>query len=403
MPRPAGATGSGGGATGYAVAVIEPDPAAKERLSSALGGRVSLFSSINELAARLSGQTVVMVLGPSFGPADLAGVEQLLTARRELGAVMVSADDSADLLRQALRAGVRDVLPWEPQSDELNEAVRRTGSSVQPSAPGTGAVGGVSPVEADGELSRVITVFSTKGGSGKSVVASNLAVSMAKRARANGDKPVVLVDADLQFGDVAVMLKLSPEHTIVDAVGAIDRLDWNYMQNILIEHKDSGLLVLAAPLEPAFADQIGSEEIRGVVDVLRAYTSAVVVDTPAYFNDVVLTLLDFSDDILLVAGLDIPNIKNVKIGLQTLKLLGTPIEKVQLVLNRADSKVRLDVAEVEKTLGIKAKVRIPSDVVVPQSINRGAAVVLSDPRSGVAKAIEELAEVFTPAPEGKKK
>ncbi len=119
-----------------------------------------------------------------------------------------------------------------------------------------------------------------------------------------------------------------------------------------------------------------------------------MVDTPAYFNDGVIGLIEVSDEVLLVAGMDIPNIKNVKIGLQTLRLLNVPMSKLHLVLNRANSKVKLDVSEVERTLQIKAESLIPSDVVVPQSVNKGTPVVLDAPKAGVAKAIEQLANMF---------
>ncbi len=158
----------------------------------------------------------------------------------------------------------------------------------------------------------------------------------------------------------------------------------------------SGLLVLPAPLEPAFADQIGAAEMTQIVEMLRQFCAYVVVDTPAYFNDVVLGLIEISDDVLLVAGMDIPNIKNVKIGLQTLRLLNTPMEKLKLVLNRANSKVKLDVGEVERTLGVQAEAFIPSDVVVPQAVNKGEPVVLSDRKAPVSKSLEQLADLFQP-------
>jgi pilus assembly protein CpaE len=134
-----------------------------------------------------------------------------------------------------------------------------------------------------------------------------------------------------------------------------------------------------------------------IVEVLRRFCSHVIIDTPAYFNDVVLGMIEISDEVLLIAGMDIPNIKNVKIGLQTLRLLNTPMEKLHLVLNRANSKVKLDVSEVERTLQVSADILIPSDIVVPQSVNRGVPVVQSAPRSGVAKALEEMASMFAPA------
>ncbi len=397
MPQPGAGAPTGGGGGQVAVAVVDSDQTARSRLAMQLGQGATPFGSINDLASRLGSIPVVIVLGPSFGGSpELAAVEQLLAARRDVGAIMVTNELSTDMLQRALRSGVKDVLQAPVEPAQLAEAVARVAAGLVmaapvPTLPGT--------FEADGELGRVITVFSTKGGAGKSVVATNLAVTLARRA----PKPVVLVDADLQFGDIAVMLKLSPQHTVVDAVSALDRLDMPLLQSLLIEHPGSGLMVLPAPLEPAFADQIGAPEMVRIVEMLRTFCSFVVIDTPAYFNDVVLGLIEISDDVLLVAGMDIPNIKNVKIGLQTLRLLNTPMEKLRLVLNRANSKVKLDVGEVERTLGIQAQSLIPSDVVVPQAVNKGEPVVLSAPRSGVTQSINQLADLFLPAAADKRK
>ena len=161
-----------------------------------------------------------------------------------------------------------------------------------------------------------------------------------------------------------------------------------------MRHDPSGLLILPAPLEPSFADQITAAEMVQIVRLLRTFCSAVGDRHARYFNEVVLGLIEESDEVLLVAGMDIPNIKNVKIGLQTLRLLNVPMSKLHLVLNRANSKVKLDVSEVERTLQIKAESLIPSDVVVPQSVNKGVPVVLDAPKSGVAKSIEQLANMF---------
>ncbi len=362
-----------------------------------LGQGATPFPSINDLASRLGSIPVVIVLGPSFGESpELAAVEQLLAARRDVGAIMVTNELSTEMLQRALRSGVKDVLQAPIETTQLAEAVARVAAGLIMSSP-TPAI--PADLDGDGDVGRVITVFSTKGGAGKSVVATNLAVVLAKRS----DRPVVLVDADLQFGDVAVMLKLSPQHTVVDAVSALDKLDLPLLQSLLITHEPSGVLVLPAPLEPAFADQIGATEMVRIVEMLRRFCSFVIIDTPAYFNDVVLGLIEVSDDVLLVAGMDIPNIKNVKIGLQTLRLLNTPMEKLRLVLNRANSKVKLDVGEVERTLGIQAQSLIPSDVVVPQAVNKGEPVVLSAPKSGVTQAMNQLADLFVPVPSGDKR
>ncbi|MEY2430952.1 MAG: pilus assembly protein CpaE [Acidimicrobiaceae bacterium] len=387
---------SQGSGPGAAVAVVDADQAVRSRLAMQLGDFAVPVPSIEALRERLTGIPLVAVLGPSCaGPDGLAAAEKLIADRPEVGAILIAPELSTEVFRQALRAGIRDVLPAPVDTTQLADAVRRVVETLST----TRAPAVQSHVDPTGELGHVITVFSTKGGAGKSVIAANLAVVLARRS----PRPVILVDADLQFGDIAVMLKLAPQHTIVDAVGSIDRLDASLLQNLLVKHEPSGVFVLPAPLEPAFADQIGAEEMVRIVEMLRTFADYVVVDTPAYFNDVVLGLIEVSDDVLLVAGMDIPNIKNVKIGLQTLRLLNTPMSKLRLVLNRANSKVKLDVGEVERTLQVKADCLIPSDVVVPQSVNKGAPVVLDAPKSGVARSIEQLADLFTKDPKKKRR
>lgn len=390
------ATFTGGPAlpNGAALAVVDSDEAVRDYLSGLLGEGVATLTNLAELESRLGMTPIVAVLGPSCASsADLTRIEAWSRTRPEVGTLLVTAELSTDLLRTAMRAGVKDVLTAPIDQMNLVETVSRIAEGLRVAAPSGvpsalqpgGGLGG----DFDGEEmnGRVITVFSTKGGSGKSVVATNLAVSLARQS----DKPVILIDGHLQFGDVAVMLKLQPQNTVVDAVSQIDKLDTVLMQQLLTSHEPSGLLVLPAPLEPTFADQITGQQMAQVIDLCRQLAGHIVIDTPAIFNEVVLSTIEASDDVLLVAGLDIPNIKNVKVGLSTLSLLDVPREKLHLILNRADSKVKLDVGEVEKTLQIQAAAHVPSDVVVPISVNKGSPVVLSAPRSGVAKALEELA------------
>jgi pilus assembly protein CpaE len=372
------------------LAVVEVDQSTRNRLSMQLGDQVAGYSTVEAFADEIGPDPVVVVLGPSCaGAPGLMGAEELLRQRPDIGAILVAEELTTDVFQRAIRSGVRDVLAAPVDTAQLGEAVRRIEDSVGP-------VRSSAPVEpqydGEGNLGRVITVFSTKGGAGKSVVASNLGVSLASRT----DQPVVLVDADLQFGDIAVMLKLAPQHTIVDAVSSMDRLDVGLVQNLLATHPASGLKILPAPLEPAYADQISADDVTKIVEILRTFCAYVVIDTPSYFDDKVLNLIEMSDDVLLVAGMDIPNIKNVKIGLQTMRLLNTPMSKIHLVLNRANSKVKLDVSEVERTLQVKAEVLVPSDVVVPQSVNKGTPVVLDAPKAGVSRALEQLADLFVP-------
>ena len=378
---------------------MDDDPKLRTRLAMQLGEGVAVasFPSIEAMEEKFaSGTPLVVVFGPSYAdPAGLKAVQGLTRYRPEVGSLMVVEELTTAMLQQALRAGVRDVIALPADQDFLLEAIDRVADtiSVVPMAPSGPAT------ELPSDMGSVITVFSTKGGAGKSVIASNLAIVLARKA----EGPVVLVDADLQFGDVAVMLKMTPQHTIVDAVSNIHRLDAQLLQSLLMRHDQSGLLVLAAPVEPAFADQVGAADMVKIVKLLQTFCKHVVIDTPAHFNDVVLALLEESDDILLISGMDIPNIKNVKLGLQTLRLLNIPVSKLKLVLNRANSKVKLDVGEVERTLQIKADCLVPSDIIVPQSVNKGVPAVLDAPRSGVSKTMEQLAELFlvnTPATRG---
>ena len=408
------------------VAIVESDAPTRDRLVGMLSAGVTPFNSIEELTARLTGTVpVVVVLGPSCAnDVTFEIAERVMAQYPILEMILMVEELSTSLLQQALRAGVRDVLAVSGDPSALAHAVQRlavlldqmqrqaqlapaiaptgtvvAGASEAAAVPTAPAGSDRAPGALEAVNGQVLTVFSTKGGSGKSVIATALATALAQRS----DKPVCLVDADLQFGDVAVMLKLIPRHTIVDAVAALDPLDAPLLGSFLVTHEESGLKVLPAPLEPAFADQVGATEMVAIIELLRSFCSYVIVDTPSYFNDVVLGLVEASDKVLLVSGLDIPNVKNVKIGLQTLRLLNTPMEKLLLVLNRANSKVKLDVGEVERTLQMKADVLVPSDVVVPQSVNKGEPVVIFAPKSSVSKSIYSLAEMFLPQEAQKKR
>ena len=369
------------------IAVIDDDPRLRTRLAMMLGdrARAGSHSSLAAMASKVGTGPLVVLFGPSFSSASgLADVAAFLRDRPAISAILVVEELSTQVLQQAIRAGVADVITIPEDSAQLVDAVDR--ASVQLDIhtvdvdPGPGAA----------EVGKLITVFSTKGGAGKSFVATNLGVLLARKS----DKPVCLIDADLQFGDAAVMLKLVPQHTIADAVAHVDRLDVPLIRSLLVTHQSSGLLVLPAPTEPAFADQIKVDEVMRIVDVIRSFCSHVIIDTPSYFTEVVIRLLEESDDIVLVAGMDVPNIKNVKLGLNTLRLLNVPESRVKLVLNRANSKVKIDVGEVERALGIKADTLVPSDISVPQSINKGVPVAIDAPRSGVARSMEAVAALF---------
>ncbi len=377
---------------GAGVAVVDSDQAVRDYLVGLFEGTVETAESLEDLETRLHGGSCVVVLGPSCArQEDFDTVAHWGKRYPNVAAVLVTSELTTQLLHRALRVGVKDVISAPIDQQQLIDTVDRIAEDL-PSANSVVSVGaGAEPGDHDhGEIGRVIAVFSTKGGSGKSVTASNVAAALARRSK----KPVVLIDGHLQFGDIAVMLKLHPESTVADAIGQLDVLDADMLNNMMAVHEPTGLRVLAAPVEPTFADQISGQQMARLIEIVRTFAGHVIIDLPAIFNDVVLNVLEASDQMLLVAGLDIPNIKNVKIGLATLSLLNIPNENIHLVLNRSDSKVKLDLAEVERTLGVVAAAHVPSDIVVPISVNKGSPVVLSAPKSSVARAFEHLAATF---------
>jgi pilus assembly protein CpaE len=373
----------------YAVAIVEPDPRLRMMLATRLPA-AQQFDSIEGLAqAVLGGRPTVGVFGPSMvNPFGLEQVHRMVTVYPEVGPVFAAHALSTELLQQALRAGARDAVQIDTTGEAVAAAVARVGEvlSTQPraaapaSGPGTGALVRTAP-------GRLIAVFSTKGGVGKSTVATNVATAMARKI----DDAVSLMDADLQFGDISVMLGLPPDHTVLDAAAAIQYADPELMRN-LVTRLDSGLMVLPAPSEPSLSEGIPPEDMSAVCAALQGISGFVVVDVPTSFDDTTLAVLEAADDVLLVASMDIPSIKNLKIGMQALDLIAIAGPKLKLVLNRANAQVKLDVREVEHVLGLRAAFPVPYDMAVPVSINAGVPVVIHDPRSAAARAFEHIAD-----------
>jgi MinD-like ATPase involved in chromosome partitioning or flagellar assembly len=265
-----------------------------------------------------------------------------------------------------------------------------------PPSPGEPALPPVhlSPVGPSGSArtGRVIAVMAGKGGSGKSVVATNLAVAIGLR---NDPERVVIVDADLQFGDVALMLQVDPNRTLADVVGQLDSLTDARLDAALLRH-ESGLRVLAAPLTPVQDDAIPAKSIVAVVDRLRSLYDTVVIDTGAIFGDGLITILEHADEVVAVVDMDLPSVKNAKVALDTLRGTGFPMDRITLVVNRVNSKARLDLVELERSLGLRVGGSVPSDRLVPQSVNEGIPLLALSPRSKVARSFMALAERLDP-------
>jgi len=294
--------------------------------------------------------------------------------------ILLASNGTPALLEEALEHDVADVLLLPQMTDNVVFAIRKAGHT------GKRLTG---PQTRHG---RLVTVFSPKGGTGKTVTATNLGASLAK----HWGKRALLLDLDLQFGDAAIMLGIEPEKTIYDLVTAPGELDSEKLAGYTTRHA-SGLDVLPAPLRPEDAELVTEAKLARLLEVARESYDVIVVDTSPFFHGPMLATLDQTDDLLLLCGLDVPTIKNVRLSLQTLQLLSFPPERVRVVLNRANSNVGMKKGEVEAALESKVRFEVPSDRVVPLAVNRSNPAVLSDPKSDFGRAIQEMAKALLPA------
>jgi pilus assembly protein CpaE len=364
--------------------IVENDPTSAQTLRSSLGPESVVLETLDAVERHLRENVHehVVVVGPGVGTESaLTLAERLRVARPHVGVVLVRARVDAKLLSDALRAGVREVV----NAREL-AAINAAARHAQDLAARMLAVGGEETSEGHGRAT-VITVFSAKGGCGKTTISTNLAAALAD----GGRREVCIVDLDLAFGDVAIAMQLFPTHTISDAVALEDTLDPSGVASLLTQHSP-GLRVLSAPVEPGLAENIPVSLVAKLLSIMREMFDFVIVDTPPAFTDQVLAAFDASDLAILLATLDIPALKNLKLSLETLELLNYPKDKIRLILNRADSKVGLDAGEVEKTLRAPISALIPSSRAVPAATNRGVPIVTDQPHHSVSLAITNFAE-----------
>jgi len=302
--------------------------------------------------------------------------------------IIVSVQDEQEYLRKAMSVGAQEYLVKGFAPDELINAIHRVKEFQDRRKPRLVEVSKEEPFPPE---AKVITVFGTKGGVGRSLIATNLAVSLREELKGE----VVIVDLDLQFGDIAMMLNLTPKFTISDLTPNLENLDKEVLKDYLTSHS-SGVKVLASPSKPAEAERVGKEVVEKVLELLKESYGFIIIDTVPSFEDIVLTALDFSDLILLLATLDLPTIKNTKLALETMSSLKYPPEKIRLVLNRSDSHTGLKLSDIEGSLHYKVSSFIPSDgkLVVP-SVSRGVPFVSSNPESEISKSIRELVHLVS--------
>ncbi|HEV7133342.1 MAG TPA: AAA family ATPase [Gaiellaceae bacterium] len=300
--------------------------------------------------------------------------------------LVASGSEAASMLEQALELDVADVLLLPQLTHNVVFAIRKAAHVRR-------------QLQTAAHRGRVITVFSPKGGTGKTVIATNLATLLAKR---DGMR-TLLLDLDLQFGDAAIALGVEPDKTIYDLVVAPGELDSEKLAGYVCKHR-SGLDILAAPLRPEDAELVIETKVIALLEVARASYDAIVVDTSPFFHGPMLATLDRTDELLVLCGLDVPTLKNVRLALQTLEMLSFPASRIRYVMNRANANVGLSTREVEAGLKVKVGSELPMERAVQVCVNRGEAVVLAEPRSDFAKAIGALAKQVAPStPQPKKK
>jgi pilus assembly protein CpaE len=377
-----------------AVLIVEPHDGYATWLANALSGltdRVVRAADPDEAMAAVAAEgrdVLAAIIGPSLADRDglaLAGALQQGTP--DVSVVLIRRQESGELIRQALNVGVKGVLSSASDETAVRTAAAR---AVEIARTLRGRLGGGAPTD-NGEgraPGKVVTVFSSKGGCGKTFLSTNLAVSLTR----NGAE-VALVDLDLHFGDVAIMLHLFPSHTIYDAAQN-PGLDALSLKSFLTRH-DSGIWALVAPTEPTVADTINPGTIGNILKLLRSAFDYVVIDTPPAFSEPVLAAFDESDWLVMLATLDVPSIKNLRLTLQTMELLHFPKGRIRVVVNRADSKVGLRLPDVEKLLSSPVDTTIPSSRSVPLSVNKGSPIMLEEPKGPVAESIRRVAAQLT--------
>ena len=342
---------------------------------------VGWSENVAEASAALAGghlQVVVHATRSATFPADeVAAIRE----HTRSPIVILASGESSALLEEALDAeGVADVLLLPQLTDNVVFSIRKAGHV------------GKRLTGSQRRHGRLVTVFSPKGGTGKTVTATNVGTSLAK----HWGKRALLLDLDLQFGDAAIMLGIEPEKTIYDLVTAPGELDSEKLAGYTTRHA-SGLDILPAPLRPEDAELVTEAKLARLLEVARESYDVIVVDTSPFFHGPMLATLDRTDELLLLCGLDVPTLKNVRLSLQTLDLLSFPPDRIKLVLNRANSKVGMKPKEVESALERKIDFEIPSDRIVPLAVNRGNPAVLSDPKTEFSRAVRAMAKELVAA------
>lgn len=311
--------------------------------------------------------------------------------------VFLSVQGDPNYMRRAMQAGAHDFLTKPPMADELISAVRRAGEMAQVErSRAAQVVASVATTTAQSTLrggyvnGRVIMVYSPKGGTGVTTLATNLAITLH-----NDETRAALVDGNLQFGDIAVFLNEQGKNTILDLAPRADELDPDIIDGVLLKHAATGIRVLASPAKPEHADHVTADQFSKLVKYLRQIYAYVVVDTAHILNDITLAALDASDVVVLVCTQDIPAIKNVRLFLDLLTTIGVQRDRLCLVMNKYDKRISITPEKVSENLKQPVVGVIPlEEAVVIPSVNRGVPFMVDNKTKTVSRSVFSLAEAI---------
>lgn len=357
-----------------------------DRLHFALGEDATIVGQARDLDAALEANPHedLVVIGPGVPLATATGVaERYRASRPALGVVLIRPRLDVSTLAEALRAGIREVVPIDDGPALLAACSRSRQVSV--------AIGQTVDGR-DGGHATTILVFSAKGGCGKTTVATNLAVALAEESGGS----VCVVDLDLQFGDVAVALQVEPDRTMSDLLRMGGPIDASAARSLVVPYRDGVDLVLA-PTNPADVERITAAMATSLIEALRGMYDYLIIDSAPAFTEVILAAFEAADQELLLTTLDMPALKNLKVTLDTLLALGLPKEKRRVVVNRSDAKTGLTVVDVEALIGVPVSHEIPGSSAVPAAANAGVTLVEREPRHPVTRTFREIAKTVIAA------
>lgn len=352
-----------------ALRVLVSGPAG-DRVAAALEHQpaIALVRPTGLEGSQLAADVALHVLESSAGHGD-GEIPRARELRMPL--ILAAYGEPNGIVETGLAVGAADVLVLPQPTETLVFAIRKAAAAA---------------ATAGGEKGKVVTVFSPKGGSGKTVLSTNLAAASARSG-----VETLLIDLDLQFGDSALTLAVSPRATIADLAASPGDVDLDKLKAFVSTDARTGLALLPAPKRPEEADLVNATQLAAILDVARSGFGAVVIDTGPLFDAAMLAALDHSEQLLLVCNPEVTSLKNVRIGLETIDRLGFARERVSLVANRIGAAGAVAADDIEQALDTKIAFELPDDPAVPAAINRALPVVLADEGSDFAEAAVRLA------------